>query len=79
VDQFGKIWKFQEEIGGEDFNEKDILKEIFTKYNLSRRNLYQRKWDLRCQKNKSKGGCKYAGIYLKENECLYTRGEHEHQ
>jgi len=36
-------------------------------------------FNLRCRKFNTTGGrCEFAGIYLKSNGCLYTRGEHEH-
>jgi hypothetical protein len=35
--------------------------------------------NLRCEVQRFKRKCKFAGIYLKSNGCLYTRGEHEHE
>ena len=74
MDHYGKIWKFNMEIG------KNIKHEMLrTKFGFADIQDKQKILHLRCKKTNPSGGrCPFTGIYLKSNGCLYTRGEHEH-
>ena len=76
VDMFGKTWTFREEIG------QNVQFEILrTNYGFTAIVEKKQTKNFRCKKNihKKEEGCKFAGVYVKENGCLYTRGEHNHQ
>jgi hypothetical protein len=75
VDYKGKTWTFREEIG------KNVQRQIF-RPNYGFTLIVERKstLNLYCQKRGPKGvECKFRGIYIKENGCLYTREEHNHE
>jgi hypothetical protein len=75
VDHLGKTWTFHAQI------EKNISHDkLLTKFGFTRiHNIRKTTLNLRCTISNQTGGmCPFAGIYLKSNGCLYTRGEHEH-
>lgn len=71
---FGKIWKFNKEIG------KKVKPEIFlNKFGFNHTRKTGIGFNLKCQKKYGYNGkCKFAGIYLNSNGCLYIRGKHNH-
>jgi hypothetical protein len=75
VDAFGKIWKFKKEIG------KNVKRELFhNNFGFGQISTNVSGFYLRCLKTSHGGGiCKFAGIYLNSNGCLYIRGKHEHK
>jgi len=74
VDKYDNLWTFQEEIGKNISD--DILKEQFGFTSIIHK---QPTLHLYCRKQQANGErCLFSGIYIKQNGCLYIRGEHEH-
>ena len=74
MDHFGKIWKFNKEMG------KNIKREIFlNKYGFGLTAKKSSGFNLLCRKKVPNGICKFAGIYLNSNGCFYSRGKHNHE
>jgi hypothetical protein len=72
LDIYGKTWKFNKEIGQNIQHEMMRNQFGFTKIVTNGRGL-----NLLCERKNKK--CKFAGIYLNSNGCLYTRGKHQHE
>ena len=74
IDNEKKSWTFLANIG------KNITKQkLLTEFGFTVHSKNSNTLNLHCQSRNPAGGrCPLAGIYVKENGCLYTRGEHEH-
>ena len=72
MDHLDNIWKFNKEVG------KNIQSKLFaTKFGFNCIVKQESGFNLKCKKNSPNGNkCKFAGVYLKANGCLYTRGKH---
>jgi len=73
IDRYGKLWKFNQEIGTNIHPRLFSSKFGFCGIKKSKPGL-----NLQCKKKGSNGKCKYIGVYLYSNGCLYTRGSHNH-